>query len=208
MKFNKIVSFIGIFGVVLFAISSIVGGFLIENYSIASQLISETYAIDTEYGFVLRTYGIIPSGGLISFFCFLALRHFKNSKLTRIGFLGLGIFYGIATVIVGIFPCDSGCNIEFIDPSISQLIHTLTGLLTYIFVPISIIIIGLGLRNVNSYSKLSTKAILYGIVSILFIALFLSNPSSGFIGFYQRFIEFVFIIWIVNCAIVIKNESN
>jgi len=64
--------------------------------------------------------------------------------VTKIGFCGLGIFYGIATIIVGLFPCDKGCNKELIDPSVLQVIHNLTGLLTYIFVPISIILIGVG----------------------------------------------------------------
>ena len=91
--------------------------------------------------------------------------------MTKIGFWGLGIFYGIATIIVGILPCDKGCNKEFIDPSVSQIIHNLTGLLTYLFVPISIIIIGVGLRKSKKYYGLSKIGITCGLISIVFVGL-------------------------------------
>lgn len=197
-------SFIGILGACLFVLASIVGGLLIENYSLTTQFISETYAIDTEYGKILRIFGFIPSGILITVFCFLGFKYFQPSKLTKIGFYGLGIFYGFATVIVGLFPCDSGCNKEFLDPSISQIIHNLTGFLTYIFVPISIILIGIGLKRFPNYRRLSMQAIAYGILSILFVYLLFSGPNSEYNGVYQRIIEAVFIIWIITCAIEIK----
>ncbi len=203
---NNFTFLIGIIGVSLFAFSSIIGGMLIENYSITSQYISESYAIDTEYGMVLRVFGYIPSGILITIFCFLGAKHFQPSKLTKIGFYGLGLFYGLATVIVGIFPCDSGCNKEFIDPSIAQVIHNLAGLLTYTFVPISIILIGFGLKQLPDYKRLSIQAITYGAISILFVYLLFSGSYPEYIGLNQRIIETVFIMWIVTCAIEIKNK--
>ena len=201
---NKLTFFIGVLGVGLFAVSAIVGGFLIEDYSVLSQYISETYAIDTEYGKVLRIFGHIPSGILIALFCFLGATYFQPSKLTKAGFYGLGIFYGLATVLVGFFPCDSDCKIDLIDPSISQLIHNLIGFLTYVFVPISIILMGLGLKKLPNYNRLSVKAITYGAISILFVYVLFSDPDSAYIGLYQRIIESVFIIWIITCAIAIK----
>ena len=205
---NKFIFFIGILGVSLFVVSSIVGGFLIENYSFTSQLISETYAIDTEYGLVLRSLGYIPSGILLTIFAFSGFKKLPQSMLTKIGFYGLGVFYGIATVIVGFFPCDNGCNKQFIDPSISQVIHNLTGLLTYLFVPMSIILIGIGLKKSQTYNRLSIQGITYGILSILCIYLFFSDPNSEYIGLYQRIVETIFIIWIITCAITIKNKNQ
>ncbi len=205
---NKITFFIGILGVSLFAVSSIVGGFLIENYSITSQYISETYAIDTKYGIVLRSFGYIPSGILLTIFAFAGFKKLPQSRLTKIGFYGLGVFYGIATVLVGFFPCDSGCNRLLIDPSISQVIHNLTGFLTYIFVPISIILIGFGLQKSTNYNRLSIQGITYGIISMLFVYILFSDSNSEYIGLYQRMIEIVFIIWIITCAIAIKNKGQ
>ena len=205
---TKIIFFIGTLGAILFVISSIVGGLLIDNYSLTTQYISETYAIDTEYGLVLRSLGFIPSGVLLTIFAFTGYKKLPQSKLTKIGFYGLGVFYGIATVIVGFFPCDSGCNKAFIDPSISQIIHNLTGFLTYIFVPISIILIGLGLKKSPNYKRLSIHGITYGILSALFVYLFFSDTNSEYLGLYQRIIETLFIIWIITCAIAIKNKTK
>ena len=205
---NKYVFLFGIIGVSLFAVSSIVGGVLIENYSLASQYISETYAIDTEYGTMLRTLGFIPSGILITVFCILGYKYFPESRLTKIGFYGLGIFYGVTTVIVGFFPCDSGCNRLFIDPSISQMIHNFAGLLTYLLVPFSIILIGLGLKKSADYIKLSQQGIICGITSILFVFVFFSNSNSEYSGLLQRIVEIIFISWIILCALVIKYKPS
>ena len=204
---NKLIFFIGVVGASLFVIPSIVGGFLIENYSVTSQYISESFAIDTEYGLVLRSFGFIPSGILITIFAFVGYKKFPQSKLTKIGFYGLGIFYGITTIIVGFFPCDSGCNKLFIDPSISQVIHNLAGALTYIFVPISIILIGFGLKKSSIYNRLSIQGITYGIISIILIYLLFSNTNSEYIGLNQRAIESIFIIWIITCAFAIKKAK-
>jgi hypothetical protein len=204
---NKITFLFGIVGVSLFVVSSILGGFLIEDYNILSQYISESYAIDSEYGKILRTFGYISSGIFMTLFCFLGVRYFQSSKLLKIGFYGTGIFYGLATVVVGIFPCDSGCNKELIDPSSSQLIHNFVGLLTYLFVPVFMILIGLGLKKSPNNNTFSLQSIVFGAISILLVYILVSDSNSEYIGLYQRMIESVFIIWIIFCAIVIKNKK-
>ena len=203
---HKITFLIGIVGVSLFVISSILGGLLIENYSVMSQYISESYAIDTEYGKILRIIGYIPSGFLIALFCFLAVRYFQSSKQLKIGFYGIGVFYGLATIVVAIFPCDSGCNKELIDPSSSQLIHNFVGSLTYLFVPIFMILIGSGLKK-TSNKWFSLQSILLGALSILFVYMLVANPNSKFIGIYQRMVEMLFVMWIIFCALAIKKST-
>ena len=204
---NKSIFFIGVLGVSLLAASFILGGLLIENYDIVSQFISESYAIDTEYGLLLRILGYIPSSILITLFCFLAVKYFQPTILIKIGFYGIGIFYGLALLVTGIFPCDSGCNKELINPSFSQLTHNFAALLMYVFVPINIIITGIGLKRLANYNRLSIIAITSGIISILFVYLLFSDITSEFLGLYQRIIESVFIIWILTCAFTIKNQN-
>ena len=204
---NKSIFFIGVLGVSLLAASFILGGLLIENYDIVSQFISESYAIDTEYGLLLRIFGYIPSSILITLFCFLGVKYFQPSILIKIGFYGIGIFYGLATLVVGIFPCDSGCNKALIDPSFSQLIHNFTGLLTYLFVPFLMILIGLGLKK-STYYSFSVQSILLGIVSFLLVCVISSDLNSEYIGLYQRIIELVFVLWIIFCANEIKSKNG
>lgn len=204
---RKTIFLTGIIGVTLFSVASILGGFQFDNYNHLSQYISETYAIDTPYGQAFRYFGYIPSGLLLAIFAFSGHKKFPQSKLIKIGFFGLGVFYGLATIIVGIFPCDKGCNKELIDPSLSQLIHNLTGFLTYIFVPLSIIAIGIGLRQLKTHMVLSKIAIFCGLNCILFVAILLSDPLTEYAGLYQRIIEGTFIIWIIVCSVFI-NSSN
>lgn len=205
---NKTIYVIGVIGVILFVSSCCIGGLLIDNYSITSQYISETYAVDTEYGLWLRIFGFIPSGILFTLFCFLGIKYFPSSRLLKTGFLGVGICYGIGTIVVSIFPCDSGCNPEYINPSISQVIHNLFALIVYAFVPISIVITGIGLSKFSNYKVLSFISVILGTLSAGFVYLLFSNLKSDFLGLYQRIIELLILTWILLCALKIKKSGN
>ncbi|WP_304417127.1 DUF998 domain-containing protein [Profundicola chukchiensis] len=201
---HKSIFVIGIIGVLLFVASCVAGGLLIEDYSVSRQFISETFAIDTAYGFWLRFLGYIPSGILLTWFCFLVVRYFPSSSMIKVGFYGVGIFYGIGTVVVSIFPCDSGCNPEFINPSMSQVIHNLSALMIYTFVPISIIIAGIGLIKFSNYKTFAYISFALGLLSSVFVFIFTSNLTSAYVGLYQRMIELLILAWIVVCAFKIR----
>ena len=153
---RKVIFLTGMLGVSLLLTSFILGGLLIENYDILSQFISESYAIDTEYGLLLRIFGYIPSGILIALFCFLSVHYFQPNAMVKIGFYGIGIFYGIGSSVTGIFPCDSGCNKELIDPSLSQLIHNFAALSMYLLAPFFLILIGFGLKK-STFGRFSRQ---------------------------------------------------
>ena len=109
---------------------------------------------------------------------------------------------------MSIFPCDEGCNPEFINPSIAQLIHTITGALTYLIVPTCLILIGIaakGWKNGNTISKLS---IFCGLLAIVFVMVLINNPNGNYIGLHQRIIEGSILFWIVNCALYIKRYTQ
>ena len=205
---NKLVAYIGILGVSLFAIAAIVGPLLIDDYSVVSQYISESFASDTEYGWYLQYFGYVPSGILITIFCFSAPKYFPSSKLIVAGFFGLALFYGLGTLLVGFFPCDAGCPTNVIDSSLSQLIHNAMASLTYIFLPISIIAIGLGLKKFEGYSKLSQIAMATTIISGIFIFILFSNPESDYRGVLQRIIETSFITFMVSSALRIGKSAD
>jgi len=201
---NKLIFFIGILGAILFVSAAISGGFLTENYNPISQYISETYATGTPYGKLLRFWGFIPSGILLTIFFVAAIKKFPKNKFIKIGFVGLAIFYGIASIIVGIFPCDKGCPDGLENVSASQIIHNLTGLLTYLIVPASILLIGKGLKAALVDIKTTKYTSILGWLSLVFVIILLSNPKSNYIGLYQRIIETIFIIWIIICSFYIK----
>ena len=195
----------GILGVIFFVSATILGGFQFSYYSHISQLISESYATGTPYGLYLRFFGFIPSGISIAVFAFHAIKVLPKSKDTQIGFLGIGIFYGLATILVSLFPCDKGCDKELVDPSLSQLIHNLTGLLTYLIVPISLIILGIAARKWEKGKYVSFVGIICGLISILFVGILSSDLQSKFAGFYQRIIEGSVLIWIIVCSFYLRH---
>lgn len=196
----------GILGVILFVIAALLGGFLTEGYHPFSHLISKTYAIDTRYGQALRFFGFVPAGILFFLFSWGSVRHFPNTLLIREGLRGFGIFYGLATLIAGIFPCDDGCSLQILDTSISHQIHHLAGLMTYIFVPISILVIGVGLRQKRVPRKFYRMSIGSGLAGILFSTLFLLNTASDFAGLFQILFELTILPWIVFNAIFFKSD--
>lgn len=201
---HKVVFWIGVLGILLFIGTAILGGLLIEGYSISSQYISESYAIDTEYGLLLRLLGYIPSGILITVFCFLSTRYLPPTRRVKYGVWGVGFLYGVGTIIVSIFPCDSGCNPEYINPSISQIIHNFSALLVYAFTPTSIIITGIGLKKFPGYKYLAIVSIVFGALSAVFVGILLSDTSSNLVGIYQRTIELIILSWLFLIAFKIK----
>ena len=192
----------GILGAGSFTLTAIVGGLLIPGYDATEQLISETYATGTEHGLALRLLGIIPSGLLLALFAFAGLRLLPGNTWTRLGSNGLGTFYGLGTVVAGIFPCASGCDMELADPGTAQVVHLVAGLLTYLFVPVCILFLGIGLRRSPHHRKLSTLGITIGAASGLLVLVFLSGPERP--GLVQRAIEALFVLWTTACAWAIK----
>lgn len=201
---NKTVSNLGFTGVSLLIFTLIFGGLLIENYDITNQFISESYAIDTKHGFFLRLLGYIPSGIIIALFCFLGEKYLDPKLVVKIGFYGIGIFYGLGTTFTGIFPCDSGCNKELLNISSSQIIHNITALLMYLFVPFLIILIGLAIRKTRY--RFSIQSTILGLFSLIFVYLFGSELLGEYVGLYQRIIEIIFALWIILCSVEIKKR--
>lgn len=199
---NTFIFLLGILGVLLFVGSAIWGGILIDDYDPLSQLISESYAIDTEHGESLRFYGYIPSGILLALFCFLSLGVFPRSRATTLGLIGIGIFYGLATVVVSIYPCDSGCLFTK-EPSLSQFIHNLVGFVTYATVPLCIFIVGRGLRQFEIHKRFAKQSIQIGLLSVAFVLLFFGLADSEYAGLTQRAVELSFVGWVILCAITI-----
>ena len=203
---NKTVSNLGFIGVSLLIFTLIFGGLLIENYDIKNQFISESYAIDTKHGVSLRLLGYIPSGIIIALFCFLGEKYLDPKLVVKIGFYGIGIFYGFGTTATGIFPCDSGCNKELINLSSSQIIHNIAALLMYLFVPFLIILIGLAIRKTRH--RFSIQSTMLGLFSLIFVYLFGSELLGEYVGIYQRIIEIIFALWIIQCSVEIKKRPH
>ena len=209
MRLNpKIIFIFGIFGAIFFVIASLLAGLIADNYDPVVQLISESMSEDRPYSKEIRYFGYIPSGILVMIFALAAPVNMPQSKQIRLSFYGIALFYGLATITVGIFPCEAGCNKEMINPGLAQVIHNLSGLFTYIGMPLCLLFIGFGLKKANTRGRLSQVSILLGTGSAFFILILFANPLSPYAGLIQRTIEAIFVLWIIGCAISIKNHEN
>lgn len=201
---RRLVFLSGAFGVALFVLTTIVGGALFPGYSHVGQLISESYAHGTVYGPWLRFLGYLPSGILFGVFAWSAAREFGARKYTAIGFAGIGIGYGLGTVLAAFFPCEAGCQADGSESSISQLIHNLSGLLTYLVVPASLVILGVRLRKRPGLERLGRMALVCGIVAMFGFILLIELSDTGYIGLAQRLTEGSILWWIFACALHFK----
>jgi hypothetical protein len=207
MSNNKFFSYTGVIGASMFVLTTIIGGYFFEGYSHISQYISESYAFGTEYGHLMRWLGYIPSGLLMAAFCFLKAKHFRNSKNLFYGFIGFGIFYGVFTSLVSVFPCDFGCNRNYSESSISQLLHTILSLFTYTLTPVSLYLIGTGFKKIDQYKNISNVSIVLGIFGLIFGMIFLKNANSPVAGLLQRNTEAVYLFWLFFYSwFIIKKE--
>jgi len=197
---GKIALWCGILGVSSFIVATIAGGMLFPGYSHISQLISESYAIGTPFGTHLRFFGIIPSGILLATFAFFALKTIPSTTKEKLGFAGIGIFYGLATIVVGIFPCEAGCNPEMLNPGLSQIIHNLSGFLTYLFVPVCLVILGLAALKWPNAKHVAAMGFICGLTSFAFVWILAIDFESSYAGLYQRITEGAILLWILICS--------
>ncbi len=199
---------IGISGVALFIFTTILGSLLNANYQSSSQLISELYATNAPNAALLKYTGYIPSGLLVASFCLYCTKVLPKSTLNTIGFLGIGIFYGLGTVICSLFPLDEINKDNLLPPSSSELIHEFTGLLTYLITPISLLLIGINANKWKNGKFVAVSGMLCGAVTIYLVGKFLANMNAPNIGIIQRIIEGIILLWIIICAFYVKDNAD
>ncbi|MCA1798267.1 MAG: DUF998 domain-containing protein [Xanthomonadaceae bacterium] len=93
------------------------------------------------------------------------------------------------------FPCDFGCRPT--EPSVSQMLHNLFGLIGYALAPVTLFLLGLGARHWPGGLALSWLGRIAA-VSALFGLLLLESAYSGIA---QRVLEASVLTWVVACAL-------
>jgi len=206
---QKLSFWTGIIGVILFGFTTIIAGFQYSNYSFISQFISEIYAVDAPNADVIRYYFYLPSGILFLLFTLFSNASLPKSKLRTIGFILIGFGYGFGTILCSIFNCDIGCNPQFTNPSISQIIHNMMGMITYFIVPPAILMIAIASKKWDKAVTFTKLSFATAFISFIFFIVLYTNLDSSLKGLFQRIIEGSILIWIVECSIYVdKNIIN
>ncbi len=195
----------GLIGCFLFIITTIIGGYLFPNYSHISHLISESYAVDAPYNFQIRFFGYIPSAIFTGIFVLYFNSKTPKSSLKTLACILILISYSFATLICAIFNCDAGCNPNFVNPSLSQVIHNLSGSITYLIMPFAILLIGLEFKKFGDSNFYKTCIFLF-LISLFFIIILFNNFDSVYKGLIQRVIEITFILWFVFATKALKKS--
>ena len=203
---KQFVFWTGILGVLLFVFTTIFGGFFHPNYDHFSQFISELYAVDAPNADLIRFFGYLPSGIIFILFAVLAQKAMPKSRLKSMGFLGIAFGYGFGTIICAIYNCDAGCNPKFINPSSSQIIHNLMGMLTYLIVPFSILFIAIASTKRKNNVQFSVISFLIFSISFTFFIVLNLNLDSQYKGLIQRIIEGSILFWIAYSAFYFSNK--
>jgi len=83
----------------------------------------------------------------------------------------------------------------------------LSGALTYLLVPVALIIIGVKAKSWVHAKAYATTTLICGVVALVFAFLLFGNPNGNYIGLYQRLVEGSILFWILRTAILIKNSK-
>ncbi len=199
---REFVVFCGTTGILLFIFAVVFGSFQIEGYDHSSQYISESYAKGVPKNWIPRFVGYVPAGILMALFCIGTLKFLPRSKHISIGLIGLGIFYGIGTVLTASFPCDPGCPMSSGNASTSQAIHNFAGGIMYAVAPFCLLLVGQGLQKAqHTFGK---TTLILGLIALVLSFRTLLDPEAGNVGMIQRFAELSFLVWFALCILNIR----
>jgi len=179
-------------------------GFLSSDYNSMSHYISELGAVGAEYSRIINYFGFLPVSFSALIITLLLQSKFSNTRLSRVGFLLVGIGYFIAYFGAFIFPCDFGCPSE---GSFSQNMHMILGLISYLITPVGLILLGIGLRKepmiIHSLASfVATFIFLLGFFMML-------NPSQiDLLGLWQRLADYTVFALLIFLSLNLKEQTK
>jgi hypothetical protein len=175
------------------------GGAFYPDYSHLSQFISELGARQAPHEQVVRWIGFLPAGVLVLVFAVVAFKALPRSALTTFGLLGIAA-YALGYVVAAFYPCDPGCRPA--EPSTSQVIHNIAGLVGYLFAPLSLAALARSARHWPGGGHLAAAGFVTATLALL--GLLSLSPEYPYVGLSQRILELSVLVWIVMCGRYIK----
>lgn len=182
-------------GVASVILLTVLGGFTFPGYSHTSQFISELGATGAPHEALIRFGGFLPAGVFLCLFVVGAFKVLPRSHTTTLGLVGIAI-YASGYLAAAFFPCDFGCRP--VNPSFSQVVHNLFGMVGYLLAPLSLFALGWSARRWPGGAHLSTPAF---VAAVLILAGLLAlDPGFPYVGVVQRVIEASVLLWVIICA--------
>jgi hypothetical protein len=181
----------------------LIGGATFPDYDHLSQFISEMGATGAPYSFEVSWYGFAPIGVFMGAFAIFAWLAAPRSVLFTLGLAGIFAF-AVGYVGTAVYPCDYGCRPE--NPTATHQMHLLFGLVSYLFAPLMLLLLGLAVRKWPKAGWLFVVGIVGAIASLAGLMTF--DPDSPLVGLSQRVLEASVLTWIVACGLYLGLQKR
>ena len=178
-------------------------GFLSSDYNSMSNYLSEFGAVGAEYSsFINFSFFVVA---IIALTIVLILRkRLYGYRLAELGLLllGIGIFMGY--MVSFFFPCDYGCPVE--GGSLSNSIHNLNALITYLVEVTGLILLSFGLKRVASNQ---TRFLVFfaAFITILGIVMMFNPTQFEMKGLWQRSVEYTTFALLIFLSLNLKEQT-
>lgn len=196
MRWNRVCAAGAVLTAFFVVVPTLVIGAQTPGYNHASQFISELGATGAPYAREMNLLGFLPAGLAALVFTFAAWKVFPRSRAWIVGLLGI-VAYSMGYLVAVWFPCDLGCRPE--QPSVSQIVHNVGGLLGYGLAPLTMTALWWATRRWRGGRALSRLAAGGAVVTLFGLSTL--SPESAWVGVSQRAIELAVLSWIVLCGV-------
>lgn len=164
---------------ILFALAVIVLGFLREDYSHVSQMMSDLGEIGSR-NMAGQNANFIVTGLLVLAFSIGLHRATSPGKSMTVGSLLVAVI-GLGSVGAGVFPSDPSCPAPTCD-SVADNGHTVASMIVFLSIPFAVLLVSRGLWRDSAWRRYRAYSALTGILAsallVLFIASTLDEASS------------------------------
>lgn len=192
---------VGLLGVAWIVALTVVGGAAYPGYDHATQYISELGARGAPYAGWVNGLGFLPAGLLLTTFAALAWRAVPRATAATLGMVGLAL-YAVGYLGAAAFPCDFGCRPD--EPSVSQALHNLFGLVGYALAPATLFTLGLAARRWRGGTPLSWLGFVLAVPALLGL-LALESASAGAA---QRVLEASVLAWVAASSLYLWGRAG
>ena len=173
----------GMAGLVIFATTAMVGGWIYADYDHLTQFISELGAEGAATSLPVSL-AFIASGSLLSLFWLSAMTQFPRTPLAVTGF-GLSALNGLGLMFGGVFPCDFEC--AFAGHSRTAALHDALGGIGYMCGIAGVFLIALAARRWSRHRYLFPLGMACAVPAALAVGFI--HPEFEWRGAAQRVVE-------------------